>query len=232
MTESRVRSILYNCDAISEGHYVGTNGDHISEYYNKARITQHPKLVLEFCSEIVGRFLAERIEVVAAPAVGAIVLGYEVAKQLSIIHGVDVLSVFTEPYDEALELLSYKKSCHGSIEEFDVEKGENFFQRYPFMALRRDFDKAVSGKRALLIDDTTTTGGSILKTGEAVKNAGGIIVGAAVIINGGGVTAKMCGVPRFESVIALPRMVYSPEECKQSGMCAAGIPINTDLGHG
>jgi orotate phosphoribosyltransferase len=49
------------------------------------------------------------------------------------------------------------------------------------MELRRGFD--VEGKRVLLIEDIVTTGGSIIKAAEAVKQAGGEVVAFALLVD-------------------------------------------------
>ncbi len=41
----------------------------------------------------------------------------------------------------------------------------------------------VAGRRVLLVEDTSTTGGSVLQAVEAVRDAGGLIVGVAVIVD-------------------------------------------------
>ena len=40
----------------------------------------------------------------------------------------------------------------------------------------------VVGKRVLAVEDTSTTGGSVLTAVEALKEAGAIVVGVAVIV--------------------------------------------------
>lgn len=49
------------------------------------------------------------------------------------------------------------------------------------MALRRGFD--VSGKRVLLIEDIVTTGGSILKAADTVRENGGEVVAFALLVD-------------------------------------------------
>ena len=41
----------------------------------------------------------------------------------------------------------------------------------------------VSGKRVIVVEDTSTTGGSPLKAIEAVEKAGGIVVAVAVVVD-------------------------------------------------
>lgn len=43
----------------------------------------------------------------------------------------------------------------------------------------------IAGKKVLLVEDTSTTGGSLLQAVEAVRAAGGIPVGAAVVVDRG-----------------------------------------------
>ncbi len=49
------------------------------------------------------------------------------------------------------------------------------------MELRRGFD--VRGKRVLLVEDIVTTGGSVLKAAEAVRQAGGDVVAFAILVD-------------------------------------------------
>ena len=48
---------------------------------------------------------------------------------------------------------------------------------------RRIEGTEVTGRRVLLVEDTSTTGGSVLTAVEAVREAGGDIVGVAVIVD-------------------------------------------------
>jgi len=43
----------------------------------------------------------------------------------------------------------------------------------------------VKGKKVLAVEDTSTTGGSVLTAVEALKEAGAIVVGVAVIVERG-----------------------------------------------
>jgi orotate phosphoribosyltransferase len=43
----------------------------------------------------------------------------------------------------------------------------------------------VKGRRVLAVEDTSTTGGSVLTAVEALKNEGAIVVGVAVIVERG-----------------------------------------------
>jgi orotate phosphoribosyltransferase len=50
---------------------------------------------------------------------------------------------------------------------------------------RRSEGPDVKGKRVLAVEDTSTTGGSVLTAVEALKHEGAIVVGVAVIVERG-----------------------------------------------
>jgi len=81
MSEQRVMEMLRSCDALLEGHFRYTSGRHGRVYFEKIRIVREPVLVDELgammartCADI-----ADSIDVVCAPAFGAIVFGYSTA---------------------------------------------------------------------------------------------------------------------------------------------------------
>lgn len=66
--------------ALLEGHFVLSSGLHSPNYLQCALVLQDPKEAEKFGREIAEHFRNERIEVVAAPAIGGIVIGHEVAR--------------------------------------------------------------------------------------------------------------------------------------------------------
>jgi orotate phosphoribosyltransferase len=97
------------------------------------------------------------------------------------------------------------------------------------MVLRRGYDKAVAGRRILLVEDVLNTGGSLRETVRAVEAAGGRVVVAAALVNRGGVTPADVGAPALVSLLALPLDSWTAAECP---LCRAGVPVNTDVGKG
>ena len=98
------------------------------------------------------------------------------------------------------------------------------------LALTRGYDRFVKGKKVLVVEDLTTTGGSLQKVIEAVKGAGGNVLAACVMVNKSPstVTAETIGVP-FSALAELVVETYVAAECP---MCKSGVPINTTIGHG
>lgn len=68
--------------ALLEGHFVLTSGLHSTIYLQCALVLQHPHEAEEFGRSIAEHFRDENIQVVAAPAIGGIVIGHEVARAL------------------------------------------------------------------------------------------------------------------------------------------------------
>ena len=64
----------------------------------------------------------------------------------------------------------------------------------------------VAGKRVLAVEDTSTTGGSVLTAVEALEQAGAIVVGVAVIVDrGAGAKVEAAGL-KYISVISLEEL--------------------------
>jgi orotate phosphoribosyltransferase len=80
----RTTGLMTECGALLKGHFRLSSGLHSDEYWQCAKVAEHPEV-----SEKIGRMLAdlfrgEAIDVVASPAIGGIVIGYEVARALGV----------------------------------------------------------------------------------------------------------------------------------------------------
>jgi orotate phosphoribosyltransferase len=70
--------------ALLEGHFVLTSGLHSAVYLQCALVLQHPENAEEFAGALAAHFRDAAIDAVAAPAIGGIVIGYEVARALGV----------------------------------------------------------------------------------------------------------------------------------------------------
>jgi orotate phosphoribosyltransferase len=100
LRDSDLAQTLVDRGALLEGHFRLSSGRHSNRFVQKFRILEDPALV-----ESVARTLAERTKefaptVVVSAAVGGIVLGYEVARQL----GNGMKAIFVEKEDGAAVL--------------------------------------------------------------------------------------------------------------------------------
>lgn len=68
--------------ALLEGHFILTSGLHSANYLQCALLLQHPAEAEQFGRAIAEHFMNEEIQLVASPAIGGIVIGHEVARQL------------------------------------------------------------------------------------------------------------------------------------------------------
>ena len=76
--------------ALLEGHFVLTSGLHSTHYLQCALVLQYPSEAEAFARAVAARFEGQSVETVAAPAIGGIIIGWEVARALG------VRSVWTE----------------------------------------------------------------------------------------------------------------------------------------
>lgn len=68
--------------ALLEGHFVLTSGLHSPQYLQCALVLQHPPEAEAFGRAVAAQFRNTGVETVAAPAIGGIVIGWEVARAL------------------------------------------------------------------------------------------------------------------------------------------------------
>lgn len=83
MNKEEILSIFKSTGALLEGHFRLTSGLHSSQYFQCAKVLQFPKYAEILCKIIVQNFLNKNIDVVAAPAIGAIIVAQEVGRQLN-----------------------------------------------------------------------------------------------------------------------------------------------------
>jgi orotate phosphoribosyltransferase len=97
------------------------------------------------------------------------------------------------------------------------------------LKMTRGYDQVVKGKRVAVVEDLTTTGGSLKTAIAAVQEAGGEVVVCGVMVNKNPeLNDDFFGVP-FK---ALSEMVVTIYEAKECALCASNVPVNTSIGHG
>ena len=78
--------ILKETNALLEGHFVLSSGLHSDQYVQCAKLLSQPKkaelISSSLCEKIKKKF--NKIDLILSPAIGGIVIGYEVGRQLSI----------------------------------------------------------------------------------------------------------------------------------------------------
>ena len=112
---------------------------------------------------------------VAAPLIGEVML--ELTKDLNY-DAVGGLTLGADPVATAMMHTAAKQGK--KLDAFVVRKAEKAHGLQ-----RRIEGPDVKGKRVLAVEDTSTTGGSVLTAVEAINEAGAIVVGVAVIVERG-----------------------------------------------
>ena len=111
----------------------------------------------------------------AAPLVGEVML--ELTKDLDF-EAVGGLTLGADPV--AIAMMHVAAGKGRKIDAFVVRKAEKAYGLQ-----RRIEGPDVKGRKVLAVEDTSTTGGSVLTAVEALKEAGAIVVGVAVIVERG-----------------------------------------------
>ena len=79
---SSIEEMFIKTGAVLKGHFLLASGRHSPVYWEKFRILQHPEYVTRLCSIIADHFREQRVDLVAGPTTGGIILAFEVARQL------------------------------------------------------------------------------------------------------------------------------------------------------
>ena len=115
------------------------------------------------------------LDSIAAPLVGEVML--ELTKDLDF-EAVGGLTLGADPVATAMMHVAARKGR--KIDAFVVRKSEKAHGLQ-----RRIEGPDVKGRKVLAVEDTSTTGGSVLTAVEALEEAGAIVVGVAVIVERG-----------------------------------------------
>lgn len=201
MKNKTVLDILKDNKAvITNDHFVYTSERHGSVYINKDVIYPHTKVTSKIGSIFAETFKDLDVDAVIAPAIGGIILSQWTAFHLSKLKKKEILGVYTEK---------------------NLEKNQVF---------TRGYDKLVHGKNILVVEDITTTGGSVKKVINSINEHDGNILAIGVMVNRDpvNVTSATFGYP-FKALSELFVESYEATDCP---MCKNGKPINTSVGHG
>jgi orotate phosphoribosyltransferase len=98
LEEAKIIDIFKKSQALLEGHFLLTSGLHSSRYIQCAQVLQYPEYTAELCTVMADYFKDKGIQTVIGPAMGGIIVSYEVARQLG------VRTLFTERENGAMVL--------------------------------------------------------------------------------------------------------------------------------
>src|SRR5205814_6795891 len=98
MTEDEILAIFREHSALLEGHFILSSGLHSDRYIQCALVLQFPRLAERLGSELAAQLRHLDPSVVAAPALGGVIVAHEVARALG------VRAIFTERQQGVMSL--------------------------------------------------------------------------------------------------------------------------------
>jgi orotate phosphoribosyltransferase len=126
------------------------------------------------------------LDAIAAPLVGEVMLDATSQFDYEAVGG---LTLGADPVATAMLHAASKRGR--ALDAFVVRKSEK-----QHGLQRRIEGPDVKGRKVLAVEDTSTTGGSVLTAVEALREAGAIVVGVAVIVDrGAGPKVKEANLP-------------------------------------
>jgi orotate phosphoribosyltransferase len=156
MRPEAIIRMLEDAGAIRQGHFELTSGLHSATYVQCALVLQYPKYAEQLGRALAAEFMDLRVDCVASPALGGVIIGYEVARALPPrADGAPVRAIFVE------------RDATGS------------------MTLRRGF-RVDPDEHVLVVEDVWTTGGSTYATIRVLEEAGARVVAAGALIDRSG----------------------------------------------
>lgn len=78
---NEVLELLESAEGVLHGHFCLTSGLHSDIYFQCAKLYQYPETVEKIAKRIAEQLKDVEFDTVVAPAIGAVIIGYETAKQ-------------------------------------------------------------------------------------------------------------------------------------------------------
>ena len=199
--EDKVITILKKVGAIiTNDHLVLVSGRHSASYINPDKILPHTEINNQLGKLFAQKFKNADIDIVIGPAYGGIIFSQWVAYHLSLLKKKEIIGIFTEKTPERHQIFE------------------------------RGFDKLVTGKKILVVEDITATGSSVKKVMHSVQKVGGIVNAVGVLVNRDPamVNSETIGAP-FTALAEFKIESYEANTCP---LCKKKVPVNPHIGHG
>ena len=88
LTEQQIMAEFESAEAILRGHFILSSGLHSDTYLQCARVLMNPKRADRLCAALAHKLRnqlgSQTIDLVVAPAMGGVVVGYEMGRQLGV----------------------------------------------------------------------------------------------------------------------------------------------------
>ena len=148
--------IFKDVGAIRDGHFELTSGLHSGTYVQCALVLQYPKYAEQLGRALAAEFMDLRVDCVASPALGGLIIGHEVARAIP-----------PGPDGKPIRAIFAERDSLGTL------------------TLRRGF-RVEPDEHVLVVEDVWTTGGSTCETIRVLEEAGARVVAAGALIDRSG----------------------------------------------
>lgn len=189
MTDSQILKAFKDTGALLEGHFELRSKLHSNRYFQCANVLMYPRIAEKLCREVTRRAvksgkLGSRIDGVISPAVGGILVGHEVARELG------VKCVFAEKVQGEGVDASGKPNTILAMRRFNIKKGERY----------------------VVAEDVVTKGGRVQETIDLVRAAGAKVAGVVLLVDRSAGKVKFGRIPMF-SLLQITPETWTAEEC-------------------
>ena len=189
MTEKQVLKAFKDTGALLEGHFELRSKLHSNRYFQCANVLRYPRIAEKLCREVTrlavksGK-LGKRIDGVISPAVGGILVGHEVARELN------VKCVFAEKVQGDGVDATGKPNTVLAMRRFQLKKGERY----------------------VVAEDVVTKGGRVQETIDLVKAAGAEVAAVVLLVDRSKGSVKFGDIPMF-SLVQIQPTTWEPASC-------------------
>jgi len=150
MNNKEINEILIKCNVLLEGHFLLTSGKHSNKYLQCAKLFQYPEYSEAISKELADKLKKYKANVVIGPAIGGIILAYEVARQLGL------KALFTERENGVMKLRR----------GFEIKNGSR-------VAVVEDV-VTTGGSVKEVIDLVESMGSSVVAVGSVIDRSNGL----------------------------------------------------------
>lgn len=91
-----VLDLLLKTEALQDGHFLLSSGRHSNRYCQCAKLLSYPQYAEKVCKDLATKLRDLNIDIVVGPAMGGIIVAYELARQLG------ARAMFTERVDNIM----------------------------------------------------------------------------------------------------------------------------------
>ena len=176
MTREEKIQLLTDAHVLQTGHFRLTSGRHSDKYMQCARVFENARYSEVVCRDIADAYRGERIDLVVGPALGGIIITYEVARQLG------TRNIFAERENGTMTLRR----------GFAIEPGTR--------VLVVEDTITTGGSVREVIDLVREKGGVVVGVGSVVRCAAARLpLDGGGVLRGGGLPALQAGSPDYQA---------------------------------